>query len=412
MPRRDLRRKIQSTDFALHHVLDTLHQIRDGKQRADRVVTTPKGMDKQRFATHLEDVAMRLESVLQNNRRDFHVANDSSASPCERRDAWRRVMIRRKKAASIVRKLQIRFDVLLAILNQMVMACDRMESLDQRLRTTTEDHEQLERIREQLETLQDATHESPRTFARRLNRLLRLRKNYVSLRSTLVASNLRLVINIAKSYRGRGLSFVDLIQEGNTGLIRAADLFDHRLGYKFCTYATWWVRQAIGRAITEKSRAIRLPDYQVQRLRAIQKTKEDLTQEQGREPCLHHVAETTGIAIGNAVTVMAVNEPFLGLDGTADNDEVTEQLADSRTSTPVEQLMESGLKHEVSELMCRLNDREREVLHRRFGFATNGPHTLREIGEQMSLSRERVRQIEKTALAKLRRAIEREQLVA
>ena len=249
------------------------------------------------------------------------------------------------------------------------------------------------------------TRESRRTLRRRLDRLEDLQQRYDAAKRDLAAGNLRLVISIAKRYRNRGLSFLDLIQEGNSGLMRAVDKFEHARGFKFSTYATWWIRQAITRAIADQSRTIRVPVHMVDAMTRVRNMARGFLQQHGREATIEELAGVAGLTVEETECVWRMSRRPLSLDqplGEGDEGSVGEFVRDRREEDPLQEINRQSLRASIGRALESLTYREREIIRLRFGLADGYSYTLEEVGSIFAVTRERVRQIEAKAVEKLR----------
>ncbi len=407
------RNSLLATDYSLHAAVSLLDKVHDGRLRLDRTieVSVTNIREKRHIMGVLPPNLRTLRHLLKANRREFATAIGKSHTPPQRRDAWRRLVVQRCKAVRLVEELGLRTQRLQPLLDDLREISRRMDMLIEELkelRQVRDTSGRIGEVRAELRDLMKVTLESPSTLRRRVRKTTAYLKEYEAAKRGLSAGNLRLVVSIAKRYRNRGLSFLDLIQEGNTGLMRAVDKFEHARGYKFSTYATWWIRQAITRAIADQSRTIRVPVHMIETMSKVRTVTRDLIQENGCEPSVEQTAAKAGLTIDETNCVLQMSRQPLSLDqpvGDHDDSYFGEFLQDHRDDDPLQDMNQISLKDRIAEVLSALNYREREIIRLRYGLADGYTYTLEEVGKIFSVTRERVRQIEAKAVRKLQHPI-------
>ena len=416
--RKRFRRAILGCSYSLQTTVDTLNRVHEGKLPFDRTikVSLTERLTKEQIQARMPHNLATLADLIERSKADFRLLISKSTAAEEARDARVRFRRNRAKSLTLVEELSLRTRRVQPLMKLLRGMAGRMARLQQDLRLA--DHGVGSRddradMRKELRDLMLSTLESPRSLRTRVDLLERLQAEYECAKRNLSASNLRLVVSIAKKYRNRGLSFLDLIQEGNTGLMRAVDKYEYRRGFKFSTYATWWIRQAITRAIADQARTIRIPVHMIDVLSKLRTTAKKLLHELGREPTVEELSQTSGIAIEEARRVLDMGRQPMSLDrpvGESEDASFSEFVEDVGSETPTQSATHGLLKDRIDSLLKTLTYREREIIRLRYGLTDGYTYTLEEVGRIFRVTRERVRQIEAKAVKKLQHPVRSKQL--
>ncbi len=408
---RRYRQSMMATNYMLEAALQMLEQVQQGNLRLDRTieVSVTNVAGKEAILNRMGPNLATLRTLMESIRKDFSIAIYRKNPRLIQQAAWRRLVVRRNKAVRLIEELNLRTNKLQPAFEQLCDIQLRMTALRDQLAATdkrkkSDSWADPVALKSELVYLIKVTGESPATLARRVSKTRKLCDNYDEARRELSAGNLRLVVSIAKKYRNRGMSFLDLIQEGNTGLMRAVEKFEYRRGYKFSTYATWWIRQAITRSVADQSRTIRVPVHMVEVMTRVRNVTQKLLQDIGREPSPEDIAENSDLTIDEVVCLQKMLKQPLSLDqpmGDSENNEFGDFIKDHRFYDPLSNANQQALKLHLGEAMEILSWREREILKLRFGLADGYSYTLEEVGRIFQVTRERIRQIECKAMNKL-----------
>jgi RNA polymerase primary sigma factor len=411
--RRKFRRAVLGNDFALRNTVEILRRVAAGALPFDRTikVSLTERLTKEQVSARMPHNLRTLDNLIQENRIDFRTIVSKSASESEKATAKRDYQRRRLKSLVLVEELSLRSRRVIPLMRQLEQYSQRMDYLQNRisqLRASGINEMELNRNIGELRHLILTTQESPRSLRARCEEFRRNFKEYEAVKRQLSSGNLRLVVSIAKKYRNRGLSFLDLIQEGNTGLMRAVDKYEYRRGFKFSTYATWWIRQAITRAISDQARTIRIPVHMIDVLSKLRNIQKRLTQELRREPSMFEIAEVAQLAVEEVQRVLDIGRSPISLDrpvGEGEDNAFGEFLEDPASDNPVRNAGNGLLRDKIDGMLKTLTYREREIIRLRYGLTDGYSYTLEEVGRIFKVTRERVRQIEAKAVAKLQNPV-------
>lgn len=416
--RKRFRRKVLECDYALRNVVETLKRVHSGDLPFDRTVkiSLTENLEKDKILQRMPLNLRTLEHLMDQNTADFERLTDERTLDAEREVLRMRLKARRRKTVTLVEELSIRTQKVQPLMKKLEQISERMTELEKEiedLRNNRQLKEERANLQKELRDLMVITLEEPESLRKRVLLMADRFKEYEDAKRALSGGNLRLVVSIAKKYRNRGLSFLDLIQEGNTGLMRAVDKYEYRRGYKFSTYATWWIRQAITRAIADQARTIRIPVHMIETMSKLRNVSKKLLQDMGREPTVEETAKAAGFTLEETKRVLKISRHPISLDrpvGESEDSYFGDFIEDHGTESPVNAATHEMMKDKIENVLKTLTYREREIIKLRYGLGDGYTYTLEEVGRIFKVTRERVRQIEAKAVRKLQHPVRSRQL--
>jgi RNA polymerase primary sigma factor len=412
--RKRFRRTTMQSDFALTIAIDMLEKVAARELPFERTLRTSdtENAKKEQIEGRMPINLPTLRELQRQAIADWEIRCDPKASDKKKAEALDRIHRRRIRMATLCEELSIRTQRLQPVIKRMYQIAERFQVLTRQVanlkrRKNSGSQRDLELLEDELHALIHECREFPDEFIARTKEIKRRFDAWTEAKQKLSGGNLRLVVSIAKKYRNRGLSFLDLIQEGNAGLMRGVEKYEYRRGYKFSTYATWWIRQAITRAVADHARTIRIPVHMFQSISTLKAKSEQIRQETGREPTIEELAEAVDLSIEETERIMKTWKHPVSLDtpvGESEDSSFGDFLEDSHHSAPSENAMHTMLKDKIDHVLKSLTYREREIIRLRYGLGDGYSYTLEETGRIFKVTRERIRQIESKALKKLQHA--------
>lgn len=389
--------------FVARGHLDLAQKLIEGRERFDRVILDKKIESRERYMKNLPHLCKQVEQLSASISRHFsEFVRDPSKRVSQKRRAVQRTM-------ATLQKIYPRFYLKQRVTEEFVHLADEAHHTSLYLQTELAKNPRGKKRRLQLQTkvrdLEISLWFSVSDYSEEYRTLKTWLRQAFKAKTEMVEANLRLVISIAKKYTNRGLSFLDLIQEGNMGLMKAVEKFEYRRGYKFSTYATWWIRQAITRSIADQARTIRIPVHMIETINKLLRVQKQLVQEYGREPTPEEVAEEVLLPVDRVRAVLKMAQQPISLQSPVGESEETnfgDFIEDRGAENPSDMTAIVLLKEKIKDVLETLTDRERQVLEQRFGLVDGYSRTLEEVGRQFQVTRERIRQIEAKALRKMR----------
>ena len=406
------RRKVLESDYSARTAIEILQQVDEGILPFDRTMKMSSGESYERTVVkdRLPFNLNTVEKLLDRNVELFLNSKDSDDTEAIKRNV-KQMHRNRRKIATLLEELSLRTSRIQPMMKKLQGIQQKMHQLARAIEAGPNENyepEDIEAIKQELQGIQELIMETPKQLDKRLRAIEAVYAQYEDSKRKLSGGNLRLVVSIAKKYRNRGLSFLDIIQEGNTGLMRAVDKYEYRRGYKFSTYATWWIRQAITRAIADHARTIRIPVHMIETMSKLRTIGKNLLQKLGREATIEEIAEAAKMSLSETRRVLKISKHPFSLDrpiGESEDSYFGDFIEDDAAESPVQSATQEMLKDRIDDVLKTLTYREREIIKLRYGIGDGYTYTLEEVGRIFKVTRERVRQVEAKAIRKLQHPV-------
>jgi len=412
LTRMAFRRKVLENDFCMSQATDLMQAVAESRMPFDRTmkISTNESMGKSTIIKRLPTNLSTVRKLAELNRKEWRLTRESRTSSSARLAAQERINQRRRRAVTLLEELPLRTSRITPLMRKILSIANKLETLEAELskRGKSLSQEDAEGMKEEFDGFIDLVMETPADLRFRVDDAQKVFGEYEEAKRRLAGGNLRLVVSIAKKYRNRGLSFLDIIQEGNTGLMRAVDKYEYRRGYKFSTYATWWIRQAITRAIADHARTIRIPVHMIETMSKLRNISKKLLQDLGREATIEEIAHKADMPVGEARRVLKISRHPISLDrpvGESEDSYFGDFIEDDKAESPVTSATGEMLKDRIDAVLKTLTYREREIIKLRYGIGDGYTYTLEEVGKIFKVTRERVRQVEAKAIRKLQHPV-------
>lgn len=412
MARMIFRRKMLESDYCAKNAIEILHEVEEGVLSFDRTmkISTAENLVRGVIKRRLPQNIATVNKFLKRNHALFKKTLDGQ-DPEQLKKLTKQLHRNRRKIAILLEELSLRTSRIQPMKNKLHGILQKMRQLEQNIAAGANQNfaaEDIDTMKQELAGLQDLIMETSEQLDRRLHAIDKVFEQYEHAKRMLSSANLRLVVSIAKKYRNRGLSFLDIIQEGNTGLMRAVDKYEYRRGYKFSTYATWWIRQAITRAIADHARTIRIPVHMIETMSRLRTAGKQLMQKLGREPTVEEIAVKAEMSLEETRRVLKISKHPISLDrpiGEGEDSYFGDFIEDDEVASPVISATQEMLKERIDIILKTLSYREREIIKLRYGIGDGYTYTLEEVGRIFKVTRERVRQVEAKAVRKLQHPV-------